>query len=94
MNSHTPGYWYNKLITVAIHHAAPMDYTSVINGEIIFRAGDSMECVQIAIADDRNILEEMVETFTMTLTAIESFVTIQSQQESILVNIFEDPIDG
>ena len=75
------------LITVAIHHAAPMDYTSVINGEIIFRAGDSMQCIQIAIADDRNILEEMVETFTVTLTAVESFIAIQSQQERILMKI-------
>ncbi len=52
-----------------------------------------MQCIQVAIADDNNLLEEIMETFRVTLTATEPFtiVTIPSQQE---INIFEDPLDG
>ncbi len=53
-----------------------------------------MQCIQVAIADDNNILEEMIETFSVTLTATEPFIITRSQQESILINIFEDPMDG
>lgn len=53
-----------------------------------------MQCLQVTILDDINILEEMVETFRVTLTAMEPFVIIQPQQESIMINIFEDPLDG
>ena len=53
-----------------------------------------MQCIQVDIVDDGNILEEIMETFRVTLTATEPFVTIQSQQESILINIIEDPLDG
>ena len=61
---------------------------------MIFRAGDSMQCIQVAIADDNDVLEEIVETFRVTLTATEPFVTIRSQQENVSINIFEDPMDG
>lgn len=67
---------------------------SVINREITFRAGESMQCIEVAITNDRNILEEIMETFQVTLTATEPFVAIRSQQESILINIFEDSLDG
>jgi hypothetical protein len=73
---------------------ATTDYISIINGEIIFRAGENMQCIEVAIADDNNILEEIMETFSVTLTATEPFVTTRPQQESILINIFEDPRDG
>ena len=73
---------------------ASTDYTSVINREITFSAGDSMQCIQVVIADDGNILEAIMETFRVTLAATEPFVTIWSQQESILINIIEDPLDG
>ena len=53
-----------------------------------------MQCIEVAIADDNDILEEIVETFRVTLTATEPFVTIRSQQENISINIFEDPMDG
>ena len=53
-----------------------------------------MQCIQVAIVDDVNILEEIMETFRVTLTATEPFVNIRSQQESILINIIEDPLDG
>ncbi len=53
-----------------------------------------MQCIQVAIADDNNILEEMIEIFSVTLTATEPFVTTQSQQENVSINIFEDPRDG
>jgi hypothetical protein len=65
-----------------------------MNREIVFRAGESIQCIQIAIADDNNILEEMIETFRVTLTATEPFVTTRSEQESVSINIFEDPMDG
>ena len=53
-----------------------------------------MQCIQIAIADDNNILEEVLETFRVTLTAIEPFIITRSQQDSVSINIFEDPMDG
>ena len=53
-----------------------------------------MQCIQVAIADDNDVLEEVLETFRVTLTATEPFVTIRSQQESVSINIFEDPMDG
>ena len=61
---------------------------------MIFRAGDSMQCIGVAIADDNDVLEEIVETFRVTLIATEPFVTIRSQQENVSINIFEDPMDG
>jgi hypothetical protein len=74
-------------------NTASTDYVSITNREIVFRAGESMQCIQVAIADDNNLLEEIMETFRVTLTATEPFtiVTIPSQQE---INIFEDPLDG
>ena len=53
-----------------------------------------MQCIQIAIADDNNILEEILEIFRVTLTATEPFVTTRPQQDSVSINIFEDPMDG
>ena len=53
-----------------------------------------MQCIQIAIADGNNILEEILEIFTVTLTATEPFVTTRPQQDSVSINIFEDPMDG
>ena len=53
-----------------------------------------MQCIQVAIVDDGNILEEIMETFRVMLTETEPFVDIRSQQESILINIIEDPLDG
>ena len=73
---------------------ASTDYISIINGEIVFGAGNVMQCIQVAIADDNDVLEEVLETFRVTLTATEPFITIRSQQESVSINIFEDPMDG
>lgn len=73
---------------------ALMDYTGIVDQEITFRAGESMQCVSITILDDRNVLEEMVESFRVMLTAPEPFVFIPPEQESIVINIFEDPLDG
>ena len=53
-----------------------------------------MQCIPVSIADDRNILEDIMETFRVMLSATEPFVTIRSQQESVTINIFEDPMDG
>ena len=53
-----------------------------------------MQCTQVTIADDNDVLEEVLETFRVMLTATEPLVTIRSQQESISINIFEDPMDG
>ena len=53
-----------------------------------------MQCIQVTIADDNDVLEEVLETFRVKLTATEPFVTIRSQQESVSINIFEDPMDG
>ena len=83
---------HDKIIVIC--HTATTDYTAVVNREITFRAGESMQCIQVAIGDDRNVLEAMMESFRVTLTARESFVSIPSQQESISINIFEDPLDG
>lgn len=82
------------IIIIVVYHTAPTDYTSEVNREITFGAGESMQCIQIAIADDRNVLEEVVETFRVTLTVTEPSVTVRFQQESILINIFEDALDG
>lgn len=53
-----------------------------------------MQCIEVAIADDNNILEEILEIFRVTLTATEPFVTTRPQQDSVSINIFEDPMDG
>ena len=84
---------YKSMNCSCFNHAGIADYTGVVDKEITFRAGDSMQCIHIDIVDDRNVLEEMLESFVLTLTALEPFVTIPSEQESITINIFEDPLD-
>ena len=70
------------------------DYTSVVNREILFRSGESAQCTQVSILDDRNVLEESMETFQVTLSATETVVIIPFQHENMLVNIVEDNLDG
>ena len=84
----------NNNLLCAFIITAVTDYVSIVNREIVFGDGDIMQCIGVAIADDTNILEELVETFRVTLTATEPYVTIQPQQESVSINIFEDPMDG
>ena len=71
-----------------------MDYIGVINDEITFLAGQRVQCIQINITDDENILEEELESFRLNLTASESFIIVPSEQESIIIDIYEDPEDS
>lgn len=52
-----------------------------------------VQCINVVILEDSNVLEAL-ESFQLTLTASESFITIPSGRESIMINIIEDPLDG
>ena len=49
-----------------------------------------MQCIQVYITDDNNVLEDM-ESFQLNLTALESFIFVP---RGIVIDIFEDPQDG
>ena len=68
-----------------------MDYSGVINNVITFLAGQTVQCIQINITDDENVLEEDLESFQLTLTALESFIIVRRR---IVINIYEDPDDS
>lgn len=71
-----------------------MDYIGVINEEIAFLAGQRVQCIQINITDDENVLEEEPESFKFNLTALEPFTVIPREHKSIVINIYEDPEDS
>lgn len=63
--------------------------------EITFMAGqtvDDRQCTSISILQDSNVLEDQ-ESFQVILTAVETFTTIPSGHESIIIYIDEDPFD-
>ena len=71
------------------------DYNS-ISTEIIFTSGQTIndiQCTHITIMDDSNVLED-TESFQITLSAMDPFVIFPSTQDSIDININEDPQDG
>ena len=68
-----------------------MDYSGVINNVITFLEGQTVQCIQINITDDENVLEEDLESFQLTLTALESFIIVRRR---IVPNIYEDPDDS
>ena len=57
-------------------------------------AGQRVQCIQINITDDENVLEEELESFKFNLTALESFVAIPREHESIVIDIYEDSEDS
>ena len=57
------------------------------------RTVDDVQCISIAIMDDSNVLEGP-ESFQVMLTASDSSVTIPFSQESIIINVNEDPLDS
>ena len=62
---------------------------------IVFTSGQTVnetQCTTITILDD-NVLED-TESFQITLSAMDPFVIIPSAQDSIDININEDPLDG
>ena len=72
------------------------DYNSISTEEIVFTSGQTIndiQCTPIAIMDDNNVLED-TESFQITLSAMDPFVIIPSTQDSIDININEDPLDG
>lgn len=75
-------------------HADSVDYVGVFNEEITYLAGQRVQCIQINITDDKNVLEEELESFKFNLTASESFVVIPREHESIVIDIYEDSEDS
>ena len=64
--------------------------------EITFMAGQTVgdkQCISISILQDSNVLEDQ-ESFQVILTAVETFITIPSGYENIIIYIDEDPFDG
>ena len=47
----------------------------------------------VTVLDDDNVLEN-VQSFQVVVSAVDSFINIASGQESIMININEDPRDG
>ena len=77
-------------------NAASDDYTSVTGSEITFTSGQMVndtQCISIAILEDSNVLENS-ESFQLTLSAMETFITFTVGQNNIIININEDPLDG
>ena len=76
-------------------YAAAIDYATVNGVEVTFTSEqtvDDVQCISIVILDG-SILED-VEQFRVVLSAMDPFVIIPQGQESIVVNINEDPEDG
>lgn len=79
-----------------LFNLASVDYAHVAASEITFMAGQTVgdtQCITVSIIQDSNVLEDQ-ESFQLILTATETFITIQSGQESIRIYINEDPLDG
>lgn len=77
-------------------NTASTDYNSISVEEIVFTSGQTVndtQCTPITIMDDNNVLED-TESFQITLSATDPFVIIPSTQDSIDININEDPLDG
>ena len=53
-----------------------------------------MQCIKIDVIDDDNVLEEVQESFQLNLTAFESSIIIPHGQDSIVIDIYEDPGDS
>ena len=49
-----------------------------------------MQCIQIAIIDDSNVLEDL-ESFQLNLTTLEQFIIVP---RGIVIHIYEDPDDS
>ena len=76
-------------------NTASIDYNSINVEEIVFTSGQTVndtQCTPITILDD-NVLED-TESFQITLSAMDPFISIPSTQDSIDININEDPLDG
>jgi hypothetical protein len=77
-------------------NTASTDYNSISVEEIVFISSQTVndtQCIPITILDDNNALE-ITESFQITLSAMDPFVIIPSTQDSINININEDPLDG
>ena len=80
---------------VVFCNIASTDYNSISVEEVVFTSGQTVndtQCTPITIMDD-NVLED-TESFRITLSAMDPFVIIPSTQDSIDININEDPQDG
>ena len=76
--------------------AASFDYTSITGEEITFTSGQTVndvQCATVTVLDDSNVLEN-AESFQVIVSAMDMFVNVPLGQESIVININEDPQDG
>ena len=76
--------------------AASFDYTSITGKEITFTSGQTVndvQCMTVTVLDDSNVLEN-AEFFQVIASAMDMYVNVPSGQESIVININEDPQDG
>ena len=81
---------------MVFYKTASTDYNSISVEEVVFTSGQTVndtQCTPITIMDDDNVLEN-TESFQITLSAMDPFVIIPSTQDSIDININEDPLDG
>ena len=74
--------------------ADSVDYIGISNEEITYLAGQRVQCIQINITDDENVLEVELESFKLNLTSLESFTVIPREHEDTVINIYEDPEDS
>jgi hypothetical protein len=84
------------MIIMVFYNTASADYNSIGIEEIIFMSDEAVndtQCTPITILDDSNVLEN-TESFQITLSSIDPFVSIPSAQDNIIININEDPMDG
>ena len=75
---------------------ASTDFNFINAEEIVFTSGQMVndtQCTPITILDDNNVLED-IESLQIILSAMDPFVMIPSTQDSIDININEDPQDG
>ena len=78
------------------NNAASVDYNSISGEEIVFTSGQTVndiQCTPITILDNGNVLEN-TESFQVTMSAVDPFIRFLPMQDSIVVNINEDPLDG
>ena len=71
-----------------------VDYIGISNEEITYLAGQRVQCIQINITDDGNVLEMELESFKLNLTSLESFTIIPREHKDIVIDIIEDPEDS
>jgi hypothetical protein len=81
---------FYSLTTADGSAVAPQDYDRLVDYTVAFAISETNKCVNVTIEDD-NILEH-TETFTITMTTNDPFVTINETNKRAMLAIVSDDI--